>query len=174
MSDAQAVVEIVKAAGGMGTYLGRVVGSIPDNLLGLIAGDWLEHKRRRHLALLEANTARILEGIAEERLTEPSPSVVIPLLQAAVDEGRPELQALWAALLANAMLDGGRRVRRDYFDAVRQMEPSDALVLDLMGRNTRLSDSEFVLEFTGQKNPAQPRCRTWTPLNGRQWNAVYP
>jgi hypothetical protein len=36
--------EIVRAAGGMGAYLGRVLGSIPDNLLGLVAGDWLERK----------------------------------------------------------------------------------------------------------------------------------
>ena len=126
--------EIVKAAGGLGSYLARVFQSVPDNVLGLMVGDWLDHKRRRHLAVLEANTAHILEGIAADRLTEPSPSVLIPLLQAAVDEGRPELQALWAALLANAMVDGGRKVRRDFFDAVKAMEPADALVLDAMNR----------------------------------------
>jgi Abortive infection alpha len=126
--------EMVKAAGGVGSYLARVFGSIPDNLLGLMVGDWLDNKRRRHLAMLEANTAHILDCIAAERLIEPSPSVLIPLLQAAVDEGRPELQALWAALLANAMIDGGRKVRRDYFEAVRQMEPVDALVLDIIAR----------------------------------------
>ena len=144
MSDAQATAvaevakttgEAIKAAGGVGGYLARVVGSIPDNLLGLVVGDWLEHKRRRHIAELEANTARCLEGIAAERLSEPSPSVLIPLLQACVDEGRPELQALWAALLANAMVDGGKRVRRDYFETVRQMEPSDALLLEIIGRH---------------------------------------
>ena len=103
--------------------------SIPDNLLGLMVGDWLDHKRRRHLAVLEANTAHIVEGIAIERLTEPSPSILIPLMQAAVDEGRSELQGLWAALLANAMVDGGRKVRRDFFEAVKRMEPADALIL---------------------------------------------
>ncbi len=125
--------EIVKAAGGIGSYLARVFQSVPDNALGLMGGDWLDHKRRRHLAMLEANTARILEGIAADRLTEPSPSVLIPLLQAAVDEGRPELQSLWAALLANAMVDGGGKVRRDFFDAVKRMEPADAFVLNAMG-----------------------------------------
>ena len=126
--------EIVKAAGGVGSYLARVVGSIPDNLLGLVVGDWLDHARRRHLATLEMNTARILEGIATERLSEPSPSVLIPLLQAAVDEGRADLQAIWAALLANAMVDGGRKVRRDYFELLRHLEPVDALVFDLLAR----------------------------------------
>jgi hypothetical protein len=125
--------EVVKAAGGLGSYLAKTFGSIPEDTLGLIGGDWLSHKRRRHLATLEANTVRHFEGVDAQRLTEPSPSILIPLLQAAVDEGRAELQDLWAALLANAMVDGGRRVRRDYFDAVRQMEPVDALVLDIIG-----------------------------------------
>jgi hypothetical protein len=126
--------EIVRSADGIGSYLARVVGSIPENLLGLAAGDWLDHKRRRHLAVLEANTARILESISTDLLTEPSPSILIPLLKAAVDEGREELQQIWAALLANAMADGGRKVRRDYFGAVSQMEPSDALVLEIYSR----------------------------------------
>ena len=72
---AKTTAEVVKAAGAIGAYLDRVFGSIPDNLLGLAVGDWLQHKRRRHLAQLEDNTARILEGIASERLTEPSPSL---------------------------------------------------------------------------------------------------
>lgn len=82
---------------------------------------------------LEANR-RYLKDIAEERLTELSRSVVIPLLQAAVD---PELQALWAAVLANAMLESGnnRKVWQDYYEVVRQVEPSDALVLDILGRH---------------------------------------
>jgi hypothetical protein len=139
--------EIVKAAGGFGAYLAKVVGSVPEDLLGLGVGDWLHHKRLRHIAVLEDNTARLIESIAAahpERLSEPSPSVLIPLLQAAVDEGRPELQALWAALLANAMLDGGKKVRRDYFEAVRQMEPVDALVLDVIARRLNPRATEDV------------------------------
>lgn len=127
--------EVVKAAGGVGSYLAGVFSSIPQDALGLMVGDWLNHKRRRNLAQLEANTARILEGIDRERLTEPSPSVLIPLLQAAVDEDRAELQALWATLLANVMIDGGHRVRRSFFDVIRQLEPADAFVLDLIRRS---------------------------------------
>ena len=136
--------EIVKAAGGMGSYLARVVGSIPEDLSGLLVGDWLGHKRRRHVAVLEADTTRLLEGIAAERLSEPSPSILIPLLQAAVDESREELQALWAALLANAMVDDGKRVRRDYLEALRQMEPVDALVIDVISRNPNRGSSDLM------------------------------
>jgi hypothetical protein len=56
---------------------------------------------------------------------------------------RDELQDLWAALLANAMIDGGRKVRRDYFDVVRQMEPFDALLLDLVGRGPDNTGERF-------------------------------
>jgi hypothetical protein len=138
--------EIVKAAGGLGSYLAKVFGSIPEDTLGLIVGDWLAHKRRRHLAVLEDNTVRKLEEVDAQRLTEPSPSILIPLLQGAIDEGRAELQDLWASLLANAMVDGGKRVRRDYFDAVRQMEPLDATVLDVVARspNQGAGDSEML------------------------------
>ena len=87
-------------------------------------------RRRRR----QQPTTRILEGIAAERLVEPSPTVLIPLSQAAVDEGRPELQAMWAALMANAMVDGGKWVRRDYFAVLRQLEPPDVLVIDMVRR----------------------------------------
>jgi hypothetical protein len=43
---------------------------------------------------------------------------------------------MWAALLANAMIDGGSRVRRDFFEAVQKMEPEDVLMLDVVRRST--------------------------------------
>ena len=74
--------EIVKAAGGLGNYLAGVVGSIPEDALGLLGGDWLHNQRRRHLAELEARTAQIRKEVDSRRLTGPSPSVLIPLLAA--------------------------------------------------------------------------------------------
>jgi hypothetical protein len=56
---AKATVVVVKVAGDAGSYLARVLDSIPDDLLGLVVGDWLKHKRRRHLGVLEVNTKRI-------------------------------------------------------------------------------------------------------------------
>ena len=129
---AKTTTEIVKAAGGVGSYVARVLGSVPENLLGLIVGDWLEHKRRRHLRLLELNTARLLETIEIERITEPNPARLIPLLQAAADEAEPELQTMWAALMANVMLDGGSKVRHDYVQVLRTLCPQDALLLSEM------------------------------------------
>jgi hypothetical protein len=63
--------------------------------------------------------------------TQPvSPSVAIPLLRAAYDEGRPELQELLAALIAAAM-DPKRsgRVRLSFIETLKRFDPLDALVL---------------------------------------------
>jgi hypothetical protein len=125
--------EAIKAGEKVGSYLVRVIGGIPENLVGLAVGDWLEHMRRRNLARLEANTARILEQIDRSRLIEPSPSVLIPLLQAAVDESRGELQQIWANLLARLMTDRENKVRRAYFEVLNQMEPLDVTILEYCG-----------------------------------------
>ena len=114
---------------GIGSYLAETIGTIPQDLLGLAGGDWLHEKRQRNLAQMQAKTARILDGIQKERISEPSPSVVMPLLEAARDESREELQEIWAALLAQAMIDGGYKVRRSFFDLVGKLEPIDSLVL---------------------------------------------
>ena len=96
---------------------------------------------------MRAKTARILADIDRDRISEASPSVILPLLQAAADESREQLQDLFAVLLANAMVDGGKRVRRDYFDAVRQMEPIDALVLNIISRRPNVhSDEKFAAD----------------------------
>jgi hypothetical protein len=140
-SQAQAVTAVanttgkaIDLVGDIGAFLNRTVGSIPANLIRVGGGDWLNEVAVRNLARMRAKTAQILENVGRDRITEPSPSIVLPLLQTAADESREQLQDLWAALLANAVVDGGKRVRRDYFDAVRQLEPSDALLLDIVRR----------------------------------------
>ena len=124
--------EAVKATTGAGGWVAAIVQDVPKDLIGVLGGDWLHHTRQRNLATLEAKTATYLENVAAERRTEPSPSLLLPLLTAAVDEDREELQALWAALLANAMTDKGRRVRLEFFNVVRQMEPLDTIVIRLI------------------------------------------
>ena len=137
--EAKAVGEVAKTAGkaldivqGTGGWLKSVLGTLPKDLVGVAGADWVHEKRRRNLADLQAQTAEYIAALAPDRLTEPSPSLVLPLLQAAADEGRPELQARWAALLANAMTDDGRRVRRAFFETLAKMEPADAVLLDIL------------------------------------------
>ena len=125
--------EVIGVAEKAGSWFVEIVQGVPQDLIGVMGGNWLHHKRRRNLAILEARTAAYLEHVSADRRFEPSSSVLVPLLTAAADESREGLQALWAALLANAMVDEGRKVRREFFDLLRQLEPSDAIVLNLLG-----------------------------------------
>jgi len=136
---AKAVQEVAKASGPIvglirdagRTLVNSTVGAIPGDLIGAGGGDWLHEVRVRNRARLEAKTASMLDRLDKSRLTEPSPSVVRPLLEAAVDESREQIQDLWARLLANSMVDCGSRVRREFFITLKVLEPLDAAVLDL-------------------------------------------
>jgi hypothetical protein len=146
--EAQAAKEIAKTGGrlidaavGVGGFLRQTLGTIPEDMIGLAGGDWVHEQRRRNKGKITAKTERMLDGVARERITEPSVSVVLPLLEAAADETREDLQELWAALLANAMLNGGKRVRRMFFEIVRRMEPNDAVVFRIIGEHTNLGST---------------------------------
>jgi hypothetical protein len=133
--------KVVDASAGFGNWLSKTIGTIPEDLLGIAGGDWLHEQRKRNLLSLQAKTAEIRKRINAGPPQEPSVSVVLPLLKAASDEARPELQELWAGLLASAFQsDSGQRVRRAFFETLSKMEPAD----------TRLFDA-----FT-QKNLASP------------------
>ena len=108
------------------------IGQLVSNFIGVAGGDWLGESRKRNLAKLQKNTEDLLQGIDKARQSPPSVNVVRPLLEAAADESREALQDLWAALLANASVDDGGRVRRDFFEKVKQMEPDDARALRIV------------------------------------------
>lgn len=97
-------------------------GIATDKIIELVGPDRLEN-----LQSIGRRVATILKGKAFE---PPPLSVSIPLLEAARDESREELQVLWAALLA-AACDPARshRYRRQFVDVVKQLEPLDAVVL---------------------------------------------
>jgi hypothetical protein len=123
--------KVVDASTSFGSWLSKTLGTIPEDLLGIAGGDFLHEQRKRNLISLKAKTAEIRTRINAGPPQEPSVSVVLPLLKAAADEQRPELQELWAGLLASALQqDGGRRVRRAFFDTLAQMEPVDALLFE--------------------------------------------
>lgn len=135
--EAKAVQEVAKLGGklvdattGFGGWLAEIVGDSPKNLFGLIAGDWIDHQRQRNLMYLQQKTDRIRADIGAGLPVEPAVSVVVPLLQAAADESREELQDLWAALLVSALQpNASKNVRRAFFNTLKQMEPLDALML---------------------------------------------
>ena len=121
---------IVEAGHKLAGYVGRVLGTVPDDAVGLVIGDPLRFVR----TVIAAQYDDLLtELLAERGVTEPqpvTPALALPLLRAAYDESRPELQDLWARLLAAAM-DPARSasVRQSFIDAISQLDPLDARVL---------------------------------------------
>lgn len=121
---------VVREGADLARYVGRVLGTAPEDAVGLVLGDPLRFVR----TVIAAQYDRWLDNIFARRGvkdTQPvSPSLAIPLLTAAYDESRAELQELWSGLMAAAM-DPARsgRVRLSFIDALKKFDPLDALVL---------------------------------------------
>jgi Abortive infection alpha len=132
ISDEQAKLgqEALKVLRGLGSFLEKVLGSVPEDLIGYLGGDWLRVRRAENLANLMHRAKARLETWGVEAPIPPSLSVTLPLFRDAADESREELQELWARLLAAAM-DPSRadRVRARFFDALQKLDPLDARVL---------------------------------------------
>jgi hypothetical protein len=132
ISDEQAKLaqEIVKAFRELGAFVGTALGSTPADVVGYLGGDWLRVRRGENiLKLLAAAKRRVIDRGVVAELIPPSLSVVLPILQGAADEDREELIDLWARLLANAMDPKLNNVRQWFIDAVKKMDPMDAVVL---------------------------------------------
>lgn len=120
---------IVEVASGTGRYIANVLGTTPADVVGLMGGDYLRIKRFERCERLAQRAAERLHRNGIE-LNAASPAIALPLFEAAKDETREELISLWAELLA-ASMDPARAngVRQAYIDAIKKMDPSDALIL---------------------------------------------
>jgi hypothetical protein len=121
---------IVEAGHKLAGYVGRVLGTVPDDAAGLVIGDPLRFVR----TVIASQYDNLLTKLLVERgVRDPqpvTPALAIPLLRAAYDESRSELQDLWARLIAAAM-DPARAgsVRQSFILAIAQLDPMDARVL---------------------------------------------
>ena len=151
-------------------FLARIFGTIPEDVIGVLGGDWLRQVRIRNFARLAQRTEEILRdrGILES--TEPvSPTIALPILEGAQAESREELQELWARLLANAM-DPKRSntVRKSIISVVKEFDPLDAFVLNMAfsyprdivqvgddvflgGRQNKITSDEFEVSIQNLK-----------------------
>ena len=114
-----------------GAYMARVLGTVPEDAVGLLGGDWLHHARVRNIVELQERTDQILSDreVAADNVEPVSERIARPLFEAAAAESRSELQEVWAKLLAAAMDPAGDRpMRRQFIDVVRQFEPLDVLL----------------------------------------------
>ncbi len=107
-----------------------MLGTVPKDAVGLVIGDPLRAARTIIAGKLDDLVDQIHKRRNVRERLAVSPSLGIPLLQAAYDEARPELQELWAELIASAE-DPHRThlVRKSFIDKLKQFDPYDALVL---------------------------------------------
>jgi hypothetical protein len=126
--------ELIKAGRDLGAFFGRALGTTPEDLIGYLFGD------RLHIHRVEAFIRMLMEAkhrLEERGVREPQPatlSIALPIARAAADEDRDELVDLWARLLANAVDPNLRSVRYRFIDAVKQMDPMDAKLLQHLYR----------------------------------------
>jgi hypothetical protein len=121
---------VLKSVGG---YLREILGSVPEDLVGLLGGDWLRHRRAENLEEIARKARERLNARGVVDAEPVSLTLALPMLRAASDESRKPLQDLWARLLANAR-DPSRagKVRQEFIETVRRLDPLDALVLQRM------------------------------------------
>jgi hypothetical protein len=139
------VKETAKLTREMGGFLSKVFGTLPQDTVGVLGGDWLHHVRVRNAHRLQQRTEEILKECTS---TKPlGPNEAIPLLNAAQDESRPELQELWARLLANAM-DGARPpINRRFINVLRSLDILEARIIQRLDNEGAIDkDVEFLNE----------------------------
>ena len=121
---------VVTEIGNLARYAGWILGTTPADIVGLAIGTSL---RAVHILIAAKLDQLVHKKLEQWGVKEPqgvSPSLGLPLLRGAYDESRPELQELWATLIAAAM-DPKRagRVRLSFIETLKQFDPLDALVL---------------------------------------------
>jgi hypothetical protein len=124
--------KVVDAGTAAGGWLSGVLGRLPHNLVGLIDDRVVQYRARRWVEMNE-HLDRILVARGVKERIEPSFTVVLPLIEAALDENREELKDLWNRLLANAS-DPSRssRVRASFIEIAKKLDPLDALIVQKM------------------------------------------
>ena len=115
----EAITEGSKAAGKFLDIV-RDEGKPVADAYGFLIGDRVEAWRERNLDALGRRTKEILKSRDLAETAPMAEQIAIPLLEAAKSDPRPEMQELWATLLANAM-DPARRneVRREFISALK-------------------------------------------------------
>jgi Abortive infection alpha len=126
----KAIGEALKTLQGFGGFLRDMFGTVPEDVAALLGGNWLKVRRIENLARI---LGKARERLRARRVEAPEPaslSIALPILVAAADESRDELQDIWASLLA-AAADPARAkaFRIAFIEAVKKMDPLDAAVL---------------------------------------------
>jgi Abortive infection alpha len=126
----KAIQEALKTLQGIGGFLRETFGTVPEDIVGLLGGDWLRVRRTENLFRMFQKARERLKARGVEMEEPASLSITLPIFVAAAEESRDELQDLWARLLA-AAADPSRagHFRLRFIEATKRMDPLDAAVL---------------------------------------------
>jgi hypothetical protein len=149
--------EALKTLNNLGDYAAWVVGDAPKDFFGRVIGDRLKLSRAVNILKIVQRHQEILQERGIEGKTEPiSNNIAIPLFEAAQDESRPELQELWARLIANAMdPERSSAVRRSIIETVKAFEPLDALILEFGYKMEFVDINGIMPKFRVQQDEAE-------------------
>ncbi|HEX2654362.1 MAG TPA: hypothetical protein VHN11_12015 [Xanthobacteraceae bacterium] len=138
---AKAAQEALKTLQGVGRFLKDTFGTIPQDVVGMLGGDYLRVRRAENLVrTIEKARKRLDENGIET--PDASPSLAIPIMIAAADESRDDLQDIWAALLeAAATPKKSKAFRLKFIELAKELDPFDALTLKGM---YRVSPNDFL------------------------------
>lgn len=127
---AKVVPAVLDAGTDLGKWVAGVLGTLPEDIVGLALGDYVGELRIRNLDRIRRRTDAIHATRGVQNPQPISPNRAIPAFEAASEESDETLQDLWAALLANAM-DPNREVPLDriFIETLKSFEPLDARVL---------------------------------------------
>ena len=116
--------------------VGKMLEPVTDavsTVFGIIGVDYLKEIRLRNRDAFARKTKKIFLDRNTKGAAPPPPSILLPLISAAENEGRDELLDIWARLMAAAS-DPARlgQFRRDYIEIAKQLEPIDAATLQII------------------------------------------
>ena len=89
-------------------------------------------QQEENIKAISEKAQEYLKDVPDDQKTVPSASIAEPLIEAAMQENRSELQDLWAALLASAMLEKGRKVRYEFVEILKKLNPQDAVAFRIL------------------------------------------
>ena len=122
---------VIEAGSDLVKYAGQVLGTVPEDLIGLAIGDRLRIKRFENATQIMRETKARLDTRKVECREEINTKLIAPLLEAVSEESDETLQDMWAQMLANAMDPRSDvSLQRVLIDTLRRFEPIDAVVLD--------------------------------------------
>jgi hypothetical protein len=127
---AKAIHEALKTLQGLGGFLKDTLGTVPSDIVGLLGGDYLKVRRAENLSKMFEKAKKRLEQSGIEKAAPPSLSLLLPIVAAAADEDRDELQDIWAGLLATAADPHRTKAfRLKFIEIAGKLDPLDAGVL---------------------------------------------